>query len=133
MSLFLTHVQLEPMWDAVGMPLFNRDGRRLLETISSLRYRSDIGGLIEVVSKFVTDLGSVPRIPLIYDMLGDIAIEPFILHDWLYSTGAMPRLLADQVLREALLLVGIAKWKVEMIYWGVRVGGGKHYASNYSV
>lgn len=127
MSIFLSHTQLEPMWDAAGMPLCNRDGRRLLDTLNSLKYQSDIGGLIEVAKGFITDLGSVPRIPIIYDLLGDIAIEPYILHDWLYSKGLVTRLMADQVLREALLLVGIPKWKATAIYLAVRIGGAKHY------
>ncbi len=127
MSLFLTHIKLDPLWDAKGMPLYTREGRRLFDTVGRLSYLSDIGGRIDIEGGFVTDLGSVPRIPIVYDLLGDIAVEPYVLHDYFYSKGLLTRQLADQILREALLVVGIPRWKAEMIYWGVRIGGSRHY------
>ncbi len=133
MSAFATHIQLEPLWNPAGtLPLNNRDGRRLFETDGNLHYDSDIAGAIEIASGFITDLGSVPRIPIVYDLLGDIAIEPYVIHDYLYSKGLLTRLMADQVLREALLLVGISRWKAELIYAGVRIGGASHYGPGYA-
>ncbi|WP_371130409.1 DUF1353 domain-containing protein [Nitrosospira multiformis] len=37
------------------------------------------------------DRSSVPRIPLVYDNLGDIAQRPAVIHDYLYSKVELSR------------------------------------------
>lgn len=132
MSKFLSDAQLEPMWtnDKVPMPLFNRDGRRLYLVLSDLNYQSDIAKQIITAPKgFISDLGSVPRIPLVFDALGEIAIEPYLIHDVLYNKKTLSRALADNILLEALKLVGISYLKRMAIYQGVHLFGGSHWGS----
>ena len=78
---------------------------------------------VVVPDGFVTDFASVPRIPFIFDVLGDIAHGPAVVHDWLYMKGTYSRLMADRVLLEAMKSEGLVFWKRYQIYLGVRLGG----------
>jgi hypothetical protein len=88
------------------------------------RYQSDIvQRTFTVPVGFFTDFASVPRIGIIYAMLGDTAHEPAVIHDWLYYSALVPRSVADHVLLEAMGVIGLPAWRRLPIYWGVRVGG----------
>ncbi len=89
----------------------------------SFRYKSDLAGLITVPIGFYTDFASVPRIGIIYSMLGDTAHEPAVIHDWIYYSAIVTREIADEVLMEAMKVIGIPWWRRYPIYWGVRIGG----------
>ena len=54
-------------------------------------------------------------------MLGDVAHEPAVVHDWLYYLGLVPRDVADKVLLEAMGVIGLPWWRRWPIYAGVRV------------
>jgi hypothetical protein len=128
MSGFLTLLNTSAMVELPsGMPLTNRSGRRLFELLGDLAYRAVSGEVYTVKAGFVTDFGSVPRVPIIFDLLGDIAYEPYVLHDMLYSTGIASRKMADLILHEALLEIGIAAWKAKLIYLCVRAFGSSHF------
>jgi hypothetical protein len=128
MSGFLTTLQVEAMVNsATGTSLCNRSGRRLFKLLSTLQYRTWQGWVLTIDPGFITDFGSVPRIPLIFDLLGDITYEPYVIHDMLYTTHYLTRLEADRVLQEALLAVGVPKWKASLIYFGVRIGGASSW------
>lgn len=88
------------------------------------RYQSDVASqTFTAPVGFYTDFASVPRIGIIYAMLGDTAHEPAVIHDWLYYSGLVPRDMADQVLLEAMCVIGLPAWRRWPIYWGVRLGG----------
>lgn len=87
------------------------------------RYQSDLAGLITVPIGFYTDFASVPRIGIIYSLLGDTAHEPAVAHDWLYYSALTTKEIADKVLLEAMGVIGIPAWRKYPIYWGVRLGG----------
>lgn len=129
MSKFLTMLDVELMWDAFGLPLRNRDDRQLFMVLSDFTYQSDLAGATITVPKgFVTDFASIPQFAL--SVFGEIAHEPSLPHDYLYSTGKGTRLMADQILREACLVTGVSWWKTKLIYAGVRVGGGSHFGTS---
>jgi hypothetical protein len=88
------------------------------------RYQSDVAGrTFTAAVGFFTDFASVPRIGIIYAMLGDTAHEPAVIHDWLYYCALVPRVLADKVLLEAMGVIGLPFWRRWPIYAGVRIGG----------
>lgn len=88
------------------------------------RYQSDVAGqTFTVPVGFYTDFASVPRIGVIYAMLGDTAHEPAVVHDWLYYSALVPRDMADNVLLEAMGVIDLPFWRRWPIYWGVRLGG----------
>ncbi len=90
----------------------------------AFRYKSDVAKrLFTVAVGFFTDFASVPRIGIVYAMLGDTAHEPAVVHDWLYYGAFVPRDVADKVFLEAMGIVGLPWWRRWPIYAGVRAGG----------
>lgn len=87
------------------------------------RYASDIGGLITVNIGFRTDFASVPRLGIIYAMLGNYAHQPAVIHDYLYATAITDRKTADNILLEAMSVIGLPWWRMWPIFAGVRMGG----------
>lgn len=93
------------------------------------RYKSDLEGnlsapwIITVPVGFYTDFASVPRLGVIYALLGDMAHEPAVIHDWLYYSAIKTKEIADSVLLEAMEVIGLPVWRRYPIYWGVKFGG----------
>lgn len=137
MSSFLTPLRMELMTCNRNIPLKNRDGRQLYRLTEPFVYQSDIvkskniptveDGIIITPAGYITDLASIPRMPLVYRELEGIADMGGVPHDRAYSTGIIPRDVADLMLKEACFLIGLPAWKVWAIYAGVRVGGQSHY------
>ncbi len=105
-------------------------GRGEWELISDLVYESEIAKCTFVVQKgFKTDFESVPRVPIVFMILGDRFSRPAALHDALYS-GLFPainREMADKVLEEAILTTGGDPLEAKMVYEGVRAFGESHW------
>lgn len=108
------------------------DGQWLLT--APLVYVSDVakqGGnancTFTVPAGFQTDLASVPRIPIIYDLMGGTSNEAAALHDWLYTSHVVSRKMADAVLREASAVCGVPAWRRNMMWLGVRAFGSSHW------
>ena len=93
-------------------------------------YESDVAGrVITVPAGFPTDLASTPRIPLVYEVAGNVATKAAVIHDYLYTSGRESRAIADAVLLEAAELAG-GSWLQRWAMWvGVRIGGGSHYTA----
>lgn len=104
---------------------------RLLAPFS---YQSDVAGqTFTAPVGFETDYCSVPRVPGVYDMLGNRARQAGTIHDWLYSSHVVPRQMADEVLREMLLLEGVCHFEAMEFYLAVRAGGGSHWGPDKTV
>lgn len=129
MTKFLNDLKVKLMLAPDGGELTNKDGELLWQLLDMFMYDSVVGGLITVPEGFITDFASVPRIPLVYDSLGNIAQRAAVIHDYLYATKSLPRDIADKVLLEAMEVSGISWLRRKMIYMGVRVGGGSHYGN----
>jgi hypothetical protein len=98
------------------------------ELIEPLSFKSDVAGVtITAPPGHQTDFCSVPRVPLAYDMLGNRARKAGVIHDRLYVTHELSREMADQVLREMLLLDGVGRCEAEAFYVAVRSFGGSHW------
>ena len=89
------------------------------------RYQSDVAKrTFTVPVGFYTDFESMPRwVPMLYALLGDIAHQPAVVHDWLYYAAITDRKMADDVLYEAMELIGVPNYKRHMIWFGLRIGG----------
>lgn len=79
--------------------------------------------IIRVPIGFKTDFASVPRVPFVYLALGDTAHQAATIHDFLYFSAICTRKMADDVLLEAMGVLGMPWWRRWTIYAGVRVGG----------
>jgi hypothetical protein len=123
MSKFLTDLDVALLSDSANS---DRGSWRLL---SELVYQSDVAATVFVVPiGFVTDFASVPRIPGVFDLVGDTAHAAAALHDWLYTTHPVPRDIADAVLQEAAKVSGVSPFKAWLMWAGVRVGGASHWS-----
>lgn len=87
------------------------------------RYQSSLAGLITVPVGFQTDFASVPRIPFIFDELGEDANKPSVVHDWLYYSALFTKEISDKILLEAMGAIGMSAFRKYPIYWGVVIGG----------
>jgi hypothetical protein len=96
--------------------------------LDPLIYSSDVYEHVVIVPEgFVTDFASVPRLPFAYMLMGGCANEAAVVHDYLYSTGTVPKEVADSVFLEAMKLTGVAAWRRYPMYWAVSMFGGSHY------
>jgi len=116
MSRFVTTLQVELQED-----------RSTWKLLSDFVYEDSEHGRIAVSRGFETDFASVPRIPVIFDLVGAYGHAAATLHDWLYSSGLVTRSSADRIFREALRTSGIARWRAWLMWAGVRLGGTSHY------
>lgn len=122
MSKFLTPLDVVLLSDSAN------NGRGSWQLRNPLIYESDLAGQIFVVPVgFVTDFASVPRIPGVFELLGDTAHEAAALHDWLYTAHPVSRSVADAVLQEAAKVSGISAFKAWLLWAGVRIGGASHW------
>ena len=85
------------------------------------------GERIEVPKGFLTDFGSVPQ--LFWNIVPPIgrATRAYVLHDFLYTVQIYDRLKSDNILLEALKVLGVGWFQRWLIYRGVRMGGASHW------
>lgn len=124
MSAFLTKLQLEAA--------SNEDDGKWIVT-RDLIYQSTVADLTIIVpAGFVTDLASVPRLPIIYMLTGDTSSAAAVIHDFCYSSGIVSRKMADAILKEASAVTGVPAWRRWLMWAGVRIGGSSHYKQDDS-
>ena len=130
MSAFLTLLNVDQLEDT------SHNGRGTWQLNAPLEYQSDLIGLIVVPAGFVTDFATVPRIPVVFDLVGDRGNLATTIHDYLYTTGndaihqrVRDRALADAVLREALRTQGVPHPLAYIMWAGVRVFGESYWNS----
>lgn len=117
MSKFISVPYMQKIAEARG--LF---GRAKWKTLTMLQFSSYVAGrVLTVLPGFVTDFGSVPRLPFMYSLFGDVGHYSAVLHDYLCRNG-YDRAVADKVYREALEAEGVGAWRRYPMYWGVRIG-----------
>ena len=120
---FTTALQLERLEDT------SRDGRGTWRLLGRLGYSSDLIGQVDVPQGFVTDLASVPHLPVAYFLAGGLAHAAAVVHDWLYTTHQVERATADAVFREACQACGVSAWRAWVMWLGVRAGGASSWAA----
>ena len=121
MSRYLTDLDVRLLSDSDG------GGKWML--VSPLLYESGVANaIIKVPTAFETDFASVPRVPIVFDLMGDLAHAAAVLHDYLYTTGEVSRATADAVLKEAAIVSGVPSWKAWLMFIAVRTFGASHYS-----
>jgi hypothetical protein len=117
-SAFLTPLDLRRIEDT------SADGRGTWRLLSDLIYRSDVAGItVTAPTGFITDLASVPRMPFAHMLTAGTGHAAAVIHDVLYSGHQVTRAMADDVFYEALLVLGVPKWRAWLMWSGVRIGG----------
>lgn len=94
-------------------------------------------GFITIPAGFITDGASCPKIlwSLCSPMTGPQA-EAAVMHDWFYSkdSGAgLSRKQADRLFFDAMIENGTGRFKANLIYSGVRMGGSASWKKCYSL
>lgn len=84
-------------------------------------------GEVAVPEGFITDLDSVPRIPIFYMVFKGRTTKAAIAHDFLYTNGAN-RKEADKTFLELMELERVRRRYRLPIYWAVRLFGGSRYS-----
>jgi len=105
-------------------------GRARWRTQSDLVYMADDKTVFIVPAGYVTDLASVPRLPLMYLFTGDTAHMSAVLHDYLctdYYPDDMTWSRAADIFLEAMQVEGVTGWRRWMMYWAVRLFGDVRY------
>ena len=88
-------------------------------------YSAKMKCVIVVPAGIKTDLGSIPQwLQGIFPKDGK-AMFGYILHDYLYQTGIYTRSESDDILEEAMKLLGVSGWRVWCVRAGLRLGGQK--------
>ncbi len=151
MGKFLTPLRTEQISEAT---LTRKAKFRLTST---LIYESKtLNQTIIVPEGFITDFATVPRIPIVYMLLGNLGNAAAALHDFLYTYPHLPshnskcdpvtRELADKVLQGAIVDGMVKDDVIEdiitvtqsiknigyiiiglLFYIGVRIGGSSHW------
>ena len=83
---------------------------------------------VEVESRFLTDLASIPRV--FRSLIPQIGhhLQPAVAHDWVYQHhGGLTRLEADDMLMDGMVTVGVSWWRRHAMYRFVRVGGSGYW------
>jgi len=78
---------------------------------------------ITVPRGFNTDLASIPRVFWITLPKSGKYDRAAVVHDFLYAHNGVTRKQADDVLKEAMEVLGVGQWTRWKIYAGVRLGG----------
>jgi hypothetical protein len=119
MSAFVGELEVRLIQDTAG---------GLWQLLRELSFQSDVTKtLITVLPGFRTDFCSVPRIPFVYDLLGDRARKSGTIHDYLYTAKPFSREICDKVLKEMLLVDGVDELEAEEFFLAVRAGGASHW------
>ena len=86
--------------------------------------------IITVPAGFVTDFASVPR--GLWNIFPPTALykKAAVLHDFCYQSKCVSRAMADLIFKEAMGVLGVPQWKINLMYWGVRAWGWMGYSKN---
>lgn len=103
--------------------------RKTWRLLAPFSYLDPEQGLLTVPEDFETDFASVPRLPIVFDLVGAYGHAAAVLHDWLYRTCLLPREEADRVFFNALRSSGIARWRAWLMFFGVRLFGASRYGA----
>ena len=88
------------------------------------------GNSIDVPIGFKTDFTSVPRPLWIFLPRWGKYGNAAVIHDYCYWKQSRPRKESDEIFREAMEVLKVPKWKILLMYWAVRLGGGLAWAGN---
>jgi hypothetical protein len=83
--------------------------------------------VITVPAGTVTDLASTPRI--LWSVLPPFGeyTKAAIVHDYLYQQAIGTKRYADDVFLEAMIVLGVPRWRRAVMYWAVSVFGRGSY------
>jgi hypothetical protein len=110
----------------IASPL--KDGNKWVVRKEFEYYIKEEGGdSVCVPAGFVTDYASIPQVLWTLAPKWGKYGKAAIVHDYLYSTHEKSRKEADDIFYDAMIVLGVPKWKAKTMYRAVRWFGGKSY------
>jgi hypothetical protein len=98
------------------------------ELLAPFGYWSDeLNVFIQANAGFRTDFMSVPRLPVIYAILGNRGKRLGVIHDLTYQTQMFSRRVCDDLILEMGPLCGFDWDEIWEVYVAVRMCGQRHY------
>ena len=95
---------------------------------TSVIFKSDIANMtITVPTGFPTDLASIPRIPIIYELIGNTSKMASVIHDFLYTSKLVNRKMADSIFLEACVVTHVPSWRRIILWSGIRIFGKSYW------
>jgi len=88
------------------------------------------GNSIDVPIGFKTDFASVPRLLWVFIPRWGKYGNAAVIHDYCYWAQRFSREDSDRIFREGMEVLEVPKWKILLMYWAVRLGGGLAWAGN---
>lgn len=123
---------MKPGFQQDSVMVKTSDGHNF-ELMVPLVYVTQMGARLTIPPGTTTDGASTPQ--ALWS-----AIPPFgpgwkayVLHDWLYRNTKMPRIECDDLLKEAMLSLGVDAALAETIYQGVRIGGQQSFDKDRAI
>jgi hypothetical protein len=103
-------------------------GDQIWELNAPLIYYSELFGRVYIPAGFQTDLASVPRVPIIYQIWGGRSHHEAVVHDFCYRIGAEFSFEdANKIFLEAMKARVKSKFIRWPMYLGVCMGGKPSY------
>ncbi len=102
-------------------------GGNLWKVLNSYAYITNKGERIDVPVDFLFDGASVPRLAWIFigHPLDQKSLPAAGVHDLLYRIQTTTRYKSDKIFLEALKTRKVNLWKRQIMFYAVRLGGGK--------
>ncbi|MCU7845304.1 MAG: DUF1353 domain-containing protein [Candidatus Thiodiazotropha sp. (ex Monitilora ramsayi)] len=101
-------------------------GKELWRVDSEISYLYQELVRITVLPGMETDGASIPR--LFWRLIGGPFTGRYVgaalIHDGLYASELLPREVADNIFKAAMLSLNVPAWKASIMFWAVRMGGG---------
>jgi hypothetical protein len=82
--------------------------------------------MIHVPAGFTTDFASTP----FFMWKTGLYSKAAVIHDYLYQSKIRSRHMADLIFKEAMIVLGVKKWKAQVMYMAVRLFGWIGYKKN---
>ncbi|MFA4917129.1 MAG: DUF1353 domain-containing protein [Syntrophales bacterium] len=86
--------------------------------------------VIKVPAGFVTDFASTPFFSWILFPKTGLWTKSAVLHDYIYQSKLRSRHMADLIFKEAMEVLGVPRWKRDIMYLAVRTFGFIGYSKN---
>ena len=94
--------------------------------MGNFRYQAGDGTVHTAPKYFITDLASTPW--LVKPLLNGIEDRACgVIHDWLYCQNKLTRAQCDALFYEMLLATGADLRRAQLMFSGLRIGGGSRY------
>lgn len=125
---FLDELDYEPI-TRDGKPV-EREGADYWRLNKQLRFMYSVDGSVRTITVpagFELDFASIPVFAQCWFKRHGRYSAASAIHDWLYHNKLGTRADADKIFLEAMVVLKVPRWKRNLFYRAVRIGGGMYW------